>query len=358
VLGFAIAGCTNAPTAPSSAETTGPEPSPVPRSPSPARIALSAYLEDPPSQGFDVYLVNADGSGLVNLTDNPARDMYPDWSPDGDLIAFCSDREGPSQVFVMRRDGTEVRRLTTAIDDCGNPSWSVPIWSPGGAWIAITSAPGGSYPEAALDLFVVRADGSEVINLTDHPAAESGPSWSPDSTRLAFTSDRDGNEEIYVVDVDGSGLTRLTENPARDGAAAWSPDSARIAFVSNRDGNWEIYTVAVDGSGVARLTNDPGSDLNPAWSPDGRQIAFTSDRSGNGEIYRMDPDGGNVVDLTNSPEREAWFAWAPDGERLAASTCTGDCLSADTRWSIWRVPLDGSPRVEILPAAGSFTWEP
>jgi Tol biopolymer transport system component len=358
VLGFAIAGCTTSSATPSSEEATGAEPSPVPRPPSQARIALSAYLEDPPSQAFDVYLVKADGSGLVNLTDNPARDMYPAWSPDGDLIAFCSDREGPSQIFLMRPDGTGVSLLTPAIDDCGNPSWSVPIWSPDGGWIAITSAPGGSFPEAALDVFVVRADGSEVINLTDHPAADSGPSWSPDGARLAFTSDREGDEEIYVVNLDGSGLTRLTENPARDGAAAWSPDSARIAFVSNRDGNWEIYTVAPDGSDVARLTSDPGSDLNPAWSPDGRQIAFTSDRSGNGEIYRMDPDGGNVVDLTNSLEREAWFVWAPDGEGLAASTCTGDCISADTRWSTWLVPLDGSPRVEILPAAGSYTWEP
>jgi Tol biopolymer transport system component len=330
----------------------------VPPSPSRARIALSAYLEDPPSQGFDIYIVNADGSGLVNLTDSPARDMYPDWSADGNLIAFCSDQEGPSQIFLMRPDGTEIRRLTTAIDDCGNPSWSTPIWSPDGEWIAISSAPGGTYPETPLDIFLVRADGSEVLNLTDHPANEGGASWSPDSTRLAFTSDRDRNEEIYVENVDGSALTRLTENPARDGAPAWSPDGAKIVFVSNRDGNWEVYSITAVGSDVARLTNDPGSDLNPVWSPDGRQIAFTSDRSGNGEIYRMDPDGGNVVNLTNSPEREAWFAWAPDGESLAVSTCTGDCLSADTRWSTWRIPIDGSPRVEILAAACSFTWEP
>jgi Tol biopolymer transport system component len=302
--------------------------------------------------------MNADGSGLTNLTHSPARDMAPDWSPDGGLIAFCSDQEGPSQIFLIRPDGTDLHRLTQAIDDCGNPSWSAPIWSPDGQWIAITSAPGGTFPDATLDVFIIRADGSEVVNLTNHPAADMAVSWSPDSTRLAFASDRDGNEEVYILSIDGSDLTRLTDNPARDGAPAWSPDGARILFISNRDGNWEVYSVGAVGSDEARLTDDPGSDLNPAWSPDGREIAFTSGRSGNTDIYRMDADGTGLINVTNSPERETWFAWAPNGQRLLASTCTGDCLSADTQWATWVVATDGSTRVEILGAAGGFTWEP
>ena len=85
--------------------------------------------------------------------------------------------------------------------------------------------------------------------------------------RIAFVSDRDGNVEIYVMDADGSNLTNLTNNPAYDWLPVWSPDGSRIAFVSDRDGNWEIYVVDADGSNLTNLTNNPADDLLPAWSP-------------------------------------------------------------------------------------------
>lgn len=355
---ISAAGCAAPAAAPLPGEPPGLAPSPIPRSPDLHRVAFSAFLESPPSQGFDLYLMASDGSRLVNLTESPARDMYPDWSPDGSLLAFCSDSAGPSQVFLIRPDGTDPRPLTEEIDDCGNPGWSRPVWSPDGEWIAITSAPEGTYPESPLDIFAISADGSSVVNLTQSPAAEAAVCWSPDGTRLAFASDRDGNEELYTIGVDGSGLMRLTEDPGRDGAPVWSPDGSRLLFISNRDGNWEVYSLAADGSGETRLTNDPGTDLNAAWSPGGDLIAFTSDRSGAADIYRMEPDGSNPVNVTNSPEVETWFEWSADGAALVASTCTGDCISEDTRWSGWLIPMDGSPRLEILAGAGSFTWEP
>lgn len=92
-------------------------------------------------------------------------------------------------------------------------------------------------------------------------------------------TERDANAEIYAVNVDGTVLTRLTEDPAEDAQPAWSPDGAKIAFASNRDGNFEIYVMSADGSDVERLTDDPGNDGFRAWSPDGATIAFSSDRT-------------------------------------------------------------------------------
>jgi type II secretory pathway pseudopilin PulG len=126
--------------------------------------------------------------------------------------------------------------------------------------------------------------------------------------RIAFISDRDGNDEIYVMNADGSGVTRLTNNPAYDGWPAWSPDGRRIAFASNRDGNPEIYVMNADGSGVTRLTNNPADDWAPSWSPDGRRIIFVSNRDGNYEIYVMNSDGSGVTRLTNNPARDVWPA--------------------------------------------------
>ena len=119
---------------------------------------------------------------------------------------------------------------------------------------------------SSFEIYVMDVDGSNQRRLTDNSAWDLAPTWSPDGSRIAFESNRDGNDEIYVMDADGSNQRRLTDNPAWDSFASWSPDGSRIAFSSKRDGNIEIYVMDADGSNQRRLTDNPAWDWLPSWS--------------------------------------------------------------------------------------------
>jgi len=122
----------------------------------------------------------------------------------------------------------------------------------------------------------MNADGTDPRNLTNHPRFDSGPAWSPDGTRIAFNSDRDGNPEIYVMNADGTDPRNLTNDPDFDVLPAWSPDGSRIAFTSDRDEgddevcvmcDDEVYVMNADGTDPRNLTNNPAEDTQPVWSP-------------------------------------------------------------------------------------------
>ena len=271
-------------------------PTPTPTSPIEGRIAFHSNRDG----NFEIYAMNADGSGVVRLTNNSATDYAPSWSPDGRRIAFNSHRDENWEIYAMNADGSGLTNLTNNSAHDYNPSWS-----PDGRRIAFSSDRDGN-----SEIYAMNADGSGVVRLTNNSAGDGDPSWSPDGRRIAFTSDRDGNDEIYAMNADGSGVARLTNNPARDEYPSWSPDGRRIAFVSERDGNYEIYAMNADGSGLARLTHNPADDEHPSWSPDGRRIAFASNRDGNWEIYAMNADGSGVTRLTNNSDNDGDPSWS------------------------------------------------
>jgi phospholipase C len=206
-----------------------------------------------------VFVMNADGTGQTNLSNNAASDSQPTWSADGVRIAFTSRRSGNNEILVMRSNGSSQR------------------------------------------------------DISNNAGSDSDPAWSPDGTRIAFTSNRSGNNEVFVMNADGTGQTDLSNNTASDSQPAWSPDGTRIAFTSNRSGNNEVFVMDADGTGQTNLSNNTASDSDPIFSPEqGTRMLFTSTRSGSAEAYLMDAaDGSDPVNLTANSATDLAGDWQP-----------------------------------------------
>ncbi len=303
---------------------------------------------------WEIYVMDADGSDIVQLTDNSSTDSDPSWSPDGSKIAFASDRDRDFEIYVMEADGSGVIQLTDNSDGDGNPAWSSD-----GSRIVFSSNRDGDF-----EISMMNTDGFGYVQLTANHDDDLEPSWSPVGNKIAFASYRDGDLEIYVTD--GSDTTQLTENTGVDGHPSWSPDGSKIAFLSDRDGDFEIYIMEADGSGITQLTDNSDGDVLPSWSPDGSKIAFVSDRDGDWEIYVMDVGSHStssgtmavptnktqeLVQLTDNSGSDYASSWSPDGRKIVfvSDQSGGRGLHV--------MEADGSG-VTLLPTGHNVTWDP
>jgi Tol biopolymer transport system component len=229
-------------------------------------------------------------------------------------LAFVTSQDELGDLSLIHTGSLEQTKL---FDDHLSLSLS-PAWSPDGNLLAFVSTRDGN-----SEIYTVKANGTQWVRLTDDPAKDSDPAWSPDGKSIAFTSLRSGYNEVYVMDSDGSNVTQLTYSQAANTHPSWSPEGDFIAFATNRDGYWQIYRMNRDGSQLNKLSNNPAyDDQEPAWSPNGGRIAFASQQINlqDQEIYIMNSDGSGRTRLTGSissaDQATSDFspAWSPDSQ--------------------------------------------
>jgi Tol biopolymer transport system component len=280
----------------------------------------------------EIYSVNPDGTDLTRLTNDPAADEQPAWSPDGRRIAFVSSRNGGSEVYVMDADGSNVVRRTFSSGYNRDPSWS-----PDASMIAysarrlVTSDDpsdfGSECGEWSSDLWVVSPEATGpgprlLLSTRGELSLAYEPSWSPDGTRLALVvqnyevrEDCEGYgwwgswpQNIFLVNADGSGVTALTTGDVDYSAPAWSPRGEKLAFVMlerHGRGGARIGVMSSDGNALTPLAASAQPWLGVSWSPDGRLIAFTG--AGNGVSW-VDADGSDSGLIVSN-------GWDPDWRR-------------------------------------------
>jgi TolB protein len=220
--------------------------------------------------------------------------------------------------------------------------------------------------EITRQLYTMMPDGSLRQPVCQpQPGDNFDAQFSRDGKRIAFVSTRDGSD-IFVMNADCTGLSNITNDTSTDNDPGWSPDSSRIVFTSRRTGDSEIWSMNPDGTGLVRLTNSPGTDSEPAYSPDGTGIAFVSHRAGYDAVWVMDADGANPRRLTNAPATGlAEFVrspdWSPDGSLLAYQV--GFVMPPLVRSFVQVISAEGSP-VGSLDGMSSFreasspVWSP
>lgn len=258
----------------------------------------------------EIYVLDLERGITLPLTRGQTDYWSPAWSPDGTQLLFSSLTKDNGAVYVMNANGGTPRHLINNTS-VGN----MPVaWSPDGQKIAFTSVVEGRQGLYLLDL----ASGT-LKALTTGTVNAFSPTWSPDGAQIAFSWSPVANQEIYVLDVaravelvaDRSQLHKLTNDPALDTSPAWSPDGQWIAFATIRDNNTEIYLMDTQGENLQRLTHNLAADTNPSWSPDGQYILFVSNRDGNTELYMMARDGSNPQRLTYNPTEDLHPVWRP-----------------------------------------------
>jgi Tol biopolymer transport system component len=304
----------------------------------------------------EIYVSEIDGSKQQNLTQSPdTGDADPAWSPDGTRVAFVRDFE----IWVMNADGSEPRQLTA-----GPPEDfldSKPVWAPDGARISFSRLNRTAKPVVS-EIWVVDEAGGTPTSLMNAVTELGSHSWSPDGSQIAFVSSRDGNNEIYKMSSDGSGQTNLTNDSLDDGdvddGPIWSPDGTELLFISRRMGSADIWIMGADGSDPRNLTNTQVDETQARLLPDGSSILFGQETSGEiNDLFSMNADGSGQRNLTNDPEEDQDPAISPDGTKVAWSSYR------DSNFEIYVTNADGTSPVRLT--ANEFTtdddspaWQP
>lgn len=258
-------------------------------------------------------------------------------------------------IFILASISAQAQLKMKSITKLTNLETSYPYWSPDGIHIVFQS----NRNDDDSEIYITKADGTEIKRLTFIKGLDETPIWSPDGRLILFCSERDGNYEIYLMDADGKNQRNITKHPAHDGHPNFSPDGKRIIFHSNRNmpgesyktDGWgtnsrhELFEMDLDGKNLKQVTVYDRWDTYPDISPDGTKIAFRriipsdmSNYKSNSEVFVADRDGKNAFNLSKYPDHDGWPAWSPDGKLIAFASDR----ERFGNWQIYLIQPDGT----------------
>ncbi len=248
----------------------------------------------------EIYAMDGDGSNQSNLTNHPAADFGPTWSPDQSRIAFKStrDRQADPDIYVMKANGSDVVRITA-----GLPTDFSLSWSPTSDLIAFTYY---DTMDRTHEIGVIDADGSNFRLLTTMEGIENfTPSWSPDGKQLLYVSNSSGTFELWSIDVTDSNVRQITDLDLQSPTfPELSPKGNQIVVRQIHDRNSDLYLLGADGTSIEQLTSDPAADWGGVWSRNGEELVFNSNRDGDFEIYKINVETKHLMKLTDNNARD------------------------------------------------------
>ncbi|MHA7837373.1 MAG: hypothetical protein ACX98W_07945 [bacterium] len=253
----------------------------------------------------EIYVMDADGRNQRPATRAAGLKLFPEWVPDGRALLYVAYGKVQPGLFLTSRSddvrpGPILRQLMPEA-----PKYRGRFDPTGEELALVTSV------EGAAEIFRVKRQSSEAKRLTTHPGIDVSPSWSPDGRQIVFSSDRSGSPQLYVMDRDGGSLRRLTYTGSYNTSPAWSPDGRWIAYETRVRGQLDIWLIDPSGQINFPIVQHAKSDEGPSWSPDGRQIAFSSERRGRFDVYVMDWNGQNIRRLTRGAGQNIQVDWGP-----------------------------------------------
>lgn len=235
-------------------------------------------VEKHPNNVKELIFLNYDGGSRWQLTHDNSIALSPSWSPDGRKIVFTSFRGGKdADLWIADLDQ---RKIVSLLHRRGTDA--APDWSPTGEWIIFAGSLGNE-----THLYLIKPNGTGLRRLTRGGWIDTSPSWSPDGRKIVFMSDRSGSPQIYRMDIDGANLRRLTYDGNYNADPSWSPSGDRIVYSRLGDNGFQIRSMDPMGDVDVPLTDEPGDHLDPSWSPDGMKITYNY----RGKVWVMSADG-------------------------------------------------------------------
>jgi len=271
-----------------------------------------------------------------------------------DRIVFSSERDSFHDIWVCDLDGSNLTQLTN-----NGASESGPEWSPDGTKITFYR----QWPASDYEIMTMRADGSSITAVTNNTDDDHYPTWSPDGRMIAFMTDRDGNEEIYTMYENGDDPVNLTNHANKDYVPDWSPDESNpdIVWATRRDGHYEVYKMDDDGSNPTRLTNGTHDSYDPTWNATGSMIAWSKWMGSGYDIFQMSSSGANQRNFTRHTRGGQTPAYSSDGRWIAFRSPRGAAKNdiwlqqTDAPYHAFQVTDD--PETDTAPNLGSPTMQ-